>query len=63
MAGWVEREEKGRRGEETISQWGDRGLSEVGFRSDLKSRDGVSLPYLDRELVPQQGGLGLYWAR
>ncbi|TWW56060.1 hypothetical protein D4764_08G0000470 [Takifugu flavidus] len=61
-----ERRGEERRGEETMTQWGDRGLSvtgttelvtisffkEVGFESDLKSSDGVSLPYLDRELVP-----------
>lgn len=30
-------------------------LKEEGFKSNLKSKEGVSLPYLDLELVPQQG--------
>lgn len=32
-------------------------FNEVGFKLNFKSRDGVSPPYLDRELVRQQGGL------
>lgn len=27
------------------------------LESNLRNRDGVSHPYLERELVPQQGGL------
>lgn len=30
-------------------------LKEQGFKSNPKSRLGVSLPYLERELVPQPG--------
>lgn len=33
-------------------------LKEEGFKSNLKSKEGVGLPYLDLELVPQQGILG-----
>uniref|UniRef100_A0A674PID6 DUF4939 domain-containing protein n=1 Tax=Takifugu rubripes TaxID=31033 RepID=A0A674PID6_TAKRU len=32
-------------------------FKEVSFKPNFKSRDGVSLLYLDREMVPQQGGL------
>lgn len=32
-------------------------FKEEGFKSNLKSREGVSLLYLDRELVPDNGRL------
>ncbi|TWW69090.1 Solute carrier family 23 member 2 [Takifugu flavidus] len=60
MAGWVKGEEKGEdRGEEKEEEGKEekeerRGEERRG-ESDLKSSDGVSLPYLDRELMSEEG--------